>query len=475
MPNNLSIVWHRRDLRLQDNPALTAAVTANSVIIAVFIFDPDIIKSPETGGGKVDFMLDCLRELQQSYRELGSDLLFFYGQPVEVLTKLARLLQPQRLFFNQDVEPLAIKRDLAVIQELSILGIEVKGFLDIALHSPQAIATKSSKEPYKVYSPFWKNWITHPKPAPFPKPQKLLGLDNWEGLGNILLPTLKELGFSHNQTIPASGEAIAQKLLSQFCDSQKLFNYKKTRDFPAIDGTSQISPHLRFGTVGIRDCWAATVDAEAEITSEHDYRLEGIQTWRQELAWREFYQHVLFHFPQLSTSAYRPQMQRFTWDQNLEYFAAWCNGKTGYPIVDAAMHQLNQIGWMHNRCRMIVASFLTKDLMLNWQWGELYFMQKLIDGDLAANNGGWQWSASSGMDPQPLRIFNPSSQALKFDPQGTYIRQWLPELANITTAELLSGNISNYQLQKCNYPSPIVDHSIQQRKFKERYQLCKLS
>jgi deoxyribodipyrimidine photo-lyase len=168
-------------------------------------------------------------------------------------------------------------------------------------------------------------------------------------------------------------------------------------------------------------------------------------------------------------------MQRFTWDQNLEYFAAWCNGKTGYPIVDAAMHQLNQIGWMHNRCRMIVASFLTKDLMLNWQWGELYFMQKLIDGDLAANNGGWQWSASSGMDPQPLRIFNPSSQALKFDPQGTYIRQWLPELANITTAELLSGNISNYQLQKCNYPSPIVDHSIQQRKFKERYQLCKLS
>ncbi|AFY72867.1 deoxyribodipyrimidine photolyase [Synechococcus sp. PCC 7502] len=478
----ISIVWHRRDLRLQDNPALAkAAVIPNSETVGIFIFDPDILKSPETGGGKVDFMLGCLKELQQSYRELGSELLCFYGNPKEVLAKLAQVLKPQRLFFNQDVEPSAIKRDQAVIQELSAIGIEVKGFLDIALHAPQAIATKSTGEPYKVYSPFWKNWITQPKPSPLPKPQKLLGLKNCDGLDAIPLPSLAELGFSHNQTIPASGEEIAQKLLTEFCDSQKLYNYKKDRDFPAIDGTSNLSPHLRFGTIGIRDCWAATVavmiDAEADITSEQDQRnaqkLEGIQTWRQELAWREFYQHVLFHFPQLSQSAYRPQMQRFAWDQNHEYFQAWSNGRTGYPIVDAAMRQLNQTGWMHNRCRMIVASFLTKDLILNWQWGELYFMQKLIDGDLAANNGGWQWSASSGMDTQPLRIFNPSSQALKFDPEGTYIRRWLPELVHLTTAELLSGNISNYQLQKSNYPAPIVDHAIQQRKFKERYQLCK--
>jgi deoxyribodipyrimidine photo-lyase len=472
MGNNLSIVWHRRDLRLQDNPALNAAAISNSVTIGIFIFDPDILKSPETGGGKVDFMLGCLKELQQGYRDLGSKLLLFYGNPIEVLTKLARSLQPQSLFFNQDVEPLAIKRDQLVIQELSAIGIEVKGFLDIALHSPEAIATKSSHEPYKVYSPFWKNWITHPKPAPIPKPKKLLGLDSFDGLEIISLPTLGELGFSHNQTIPESGEAIAQKLLAQFCDLHKLHNYKKSRDFPAIDGTSSLSPHLRFGTIGIRDCWAATVDAEADIADGHEESLLGIQTWRQELAWREFYQHVLFHFPQLSQSAYRPQMQRFTWDQNPEYFTAWCNGQTGYPIVDAAMRQLNATGWMHNRCRMIVASFLTKDLILNWQSGELYFMQQLIDGDLAANNGGWQWSASSGMDPQPLRIFNPTTQALKFDAQGEYIRKWLPELKGLTTAELLSGKISMYQAQKCGYPLPIVDHNLQQRKFKERYQLC---
>lgn len=469
----VSIVWHRRDLRLQDNPALAAANshTENNTVIGIFIFDPDILKSPETGGGKVDFMLGCLQELQQGYKALGSDLLFFYGQPLEVLTKLARVLQPQRLFFNQDVEPLAIKRDRAVIEALSA-GIEVKGFLDIASIDPQAIATKSTNEPYKVYSPFWKNWITQPKPAPLPKPEKLTGLnlDKYE-LSNIPLPTLAELGFSHNQTLPAPGEAIAQNLLSEFCNTQ-IYDYKKSRDFPAIAGTSKLSPHLRFGTIGVRDCWAATVDAEAEV-SDREQALAGIQTWRQELAWREFYQHVLFHFPQLSESAYRPQMQRFTWDENPEHFTAWCEGRTGYPIVDAAMRQLNQIGWMHNRCRMIVASFLTKDLILNWQLGELYFMQKLVDGDLTANNGGWQWSASSGMDTQPLRIFNPSSQALKFDPQGTYIRQWLPELKDLTTAELLSGNISTYQLQKCNYPAPIVDHSIQQRKFKERYQQCK--
>ncbi len=484
MSTKLSIIWHRRDLRLEDNPAVAAAAQldfgiSDSVTIGVFIFDPDILKSPETGGGKVEFMLGCLQQLRQNYRDLGSELLFFYGKPVAVLSKLILDLRPQKLFFNQDVEPLAIARDQAVTQALSAVGVEVKSFLDIALHDPRAIFTKSGGDPYKVYSPFWKNWITHPKPKPFLKPQKLTGLDCYdhcyENLGAIPLPSLSDLGFSYDQTLPESGTKIAQKLLSDF--GQKIYTYKKFRDFPDIDGTSNLSPHLRFGTIGIRDCWAATVDAEAkidtEIDNENNQALSGIQTWRQELAWREFYQHVLFHFPQLSNSAYRPQMQRFIWEENPEFLAAWREGRTGYPIVDAAMRQLNQIGWMHNRCRMIVASFLTKDLLINWQQGELYFMQKLIDGDLAANNGGWQWSASSGMDQQPLRIFNPSSQAQKFDAQGKYIRKWLPELAGLTAAELLNGNISKYQSQKLNYPQPIVDHAVQQRKFKAIYQACK--
>lgn len=466
---NLAIVWHRRDLRLRDNPALAAG--AAYPMVGVFIFDPKILKSQQCGGGMVDFMLGCLQELEQRYRQLGSRLLFFYGDPVEVLLNLGRSLQPQFLFFNQDVEPLAIKRDQAVTTALTDLGIKVQSFLDIALHAPEAIATKSL-EPYKVYSPFWKNWIKQPKPQPHAQPTHLTGLGDYPELGNIALPSLQELGFSHHQTIPPSGEAIAHQLLTDFC-SHQLYKYKEQRDFPGINGTAKLSPHLRFGTIGIRTCWAATLEAEAEISQEQSPDLIGIQTWRQELAWREFYQHVLFHFPQLSTSAYRPQMQRFTWDQNPTYFATWCAGRTGYPIVDAAMRQLNQTGWMHNRCRMIVASFLTKDLILNWQWGEQYFMANLLDGDLAANNGGWQWSASSGMDPQPLRIFNPSSQATKFDPQGTYIRQWLPELSSLSSAELLSGNISPYQIQKCGYCSPIVDHNLQQRKFKERYQLCR--
>jgi deoxyribodipyrimidine photo-lyase len=471
-PNSqLTIVWHRRDLRLADHPALDAAAAiAESMTIGIFIFDPAILKDPETGGGKVDFMLGCLRELAVNYAALGSKLLFFYGEPVSVLRDLVQTTHAQRLFFNEDVEPLALKRDRTVKEMLTDLGVEVKSFLDIGLLDPTAIATQA-QEPYKVYTPYWRNWHKQGKPLPLPQPNRLKGLTYYENLTAIPCPTLAELGFSHNQTLPKSGEAIAQKLLADFSDSHKLHQYQESRDFPAIAGTSLLSPHLRFGTIGIRACWAVTVDAEADARNDQE-RL-GIETWRKELAWREFYQHVLFYFPQLSEAAYRPQMQKFVWNQNQSDFEAWCVGRTGYPIVDAAMRQLNQTGWMHNRCRMIVASFLTKDLILNWQWGERYFMQQLVDGDLTANNGGWQWSASSGMDTQPLRIFNPTTQAQKFDPEAKYILQWLPELQGLTKAELLSGNIPSHQCQKRNYPQPIVDHAIQQREFKERYKSAK--
>jgi deoxyribodipyrimidine photo-lyase len=224
---------------------------------------------------------------------------------------------------------------------------------------------------------------------------------------------------------------------------------------------------LKFGTIGIRTIWAATQTAMAAAQS--DEARAGVRTWQQELAWREFYQHVMFHFPQLADGPYREHFKQFPWNDNAAHFQAWCGGKTGYPIVDAAMRQLNAIGWMHNRCRMIVASFLTKDLILDWRLGEQYFMQRLVDGDLSANNGGWQWSASSGMDPKPLRIFNPASQAKKFDPEGEYIRQWVPELRSVATADLISGEISPIDRKRTGYPRPIVDHSIQQREFKARY------
>jgi deoxyribodipyrimidine photo-lyase len=225
---------------------------------------------------------------------------------------------------------------------------------------------------------------------------------------------------------------------------------------------------LKFGVLGIRTLWQTTLELLENTRSEEVEA--SIRTWQQELAWREFYQHAMYHFPELAEGAFRDNFQNFPWQNNEEYFQAWCEGKTGYPIVDAAMRQMNEIGWMHNRCRMIVASFLTKDLIINPQWGEKYFMQRLIDGDLSANNGGWQWSASSGMDPKPLRIFNPASQAQKFDPEGEYIRQWVPELRSIDTEYLVTGKIPPLELQAVDYPQPIVDHKLQQQRFKMLYQ-----
>jgi deoxyribodipyrimidine photo-lyase len=240
------------------------------------------------------------------------------------------------------------------------------------------------------------------------------------------------------------------------------------RNFPYIEGTSKLSPALKFGAISIRTIWAKTMELMDNARSVEAQ--ENIETWQKELAWREFYQQVMYNFPELEKGPYREPWKNFPWDNNEYYFKAWCEGRTGYPIVDAAMRQLNETGWMHNRCRMIVASFLTKDLIINWQWGEKYFMQKLIDGDLAANNGGWQWSASSGMDPKPLRIFNPASQAQKFDSEGEYIRKWVAELRSVDTAYIVTGKIPPEELEAVDYPAPIVDHNVQQRKFKALYQ-----
>jgi deoxyribodipyrimidine photo-lyase len=291
--------------------------------------------------------------------------------------------------------------------------------------------------------------------------------------GAIALPTALDLGFRWENPLPlAPGEQAAQAQLEAFCQSA-ILDYGEQRNFPAQAGTSLLSAALKFGAIGIRDVWQQAQETLTYCNS--DEARHHVQTWEQELAWREFYQHCLFFFPELAKNSYRAEFRKFPWENNREHFQAWCDGRTGYPIVDAAMRQLKATGWMHNRCRMIVASFLTKDLILNWQWGEKYFMQTLVDGDLSANNGGWQWSASSGMDPKPLRIFNPASQALRFDPEGDYIRHWLPELATLDTAELLSGKISPGDREYLNYPAPIVDHATQQREFKQRYQQSKIN
>lgn len=286
--------------------------------------------------------------------------------------------------------------------------------------------------------------------------------------GTIELPSAKDLGFHWDgELVIAPGEAVAQQRLEEFCASA-LDEYKEQRNFPALDGTSRLSAALKFGVIGIRTVWQATVNALENSRSEETET--SIRAWQQELAWREFYQHAMYNFPELADGAFRDIFKNFPYENNEEHFQAWCEGKTGYPIVDAAMRQMNELGWMHNRCRMIVANFLTKDLLIDPKFGEKYFMQKLIDGDLSANNGGWQWSASSGMDPKPMRIFNPATQAQKFDPEGEYIRLWVPELRSMDTEYLVSGKITPLERHAVGYPDPIVDHNKQQRQFKEHYQ-----
>lgn len=470
--SDLILFWHRRDLRLSDNIGLSQAHQQTAKVVGVFCLDPKILKSDQIAPARVKYLLGCLESLQASYRSVGSDLLIVQADPITIIPHLAVTLNAQAVFWNQDIEPYGIKRDRAVANALEEQRIKTKTFWDQLLHAPGEILTKG-EDPYKVYTPFWKNWQQQAKAQPVGNIEQLSGLTPQEQekvkqIGVISLPKLAELGFTWENELPLEpGYVAAKARLEKFSD-HAICDYDQNRNYPAIDGTSVLSAALKFGAIGIREVWEATNLAWENIRS--DEAEQSIQAWRQELAWREFYQHALYFFPELADGPYRPQFQNFPWENNRQHFQAWCEAKTGYPIVDAAMRQLNTSGWMHNRCRMIVASFLTKDLIINWQWGERYFMQTLFDGDLAANNGGWQWSASSGMDPKPLRIFNPASQAQKFDPDGEYIRYWLPELSSVETGDLLTGNISPMERESLGYPQPIVDHKQQQREFKRRYQ-----
>ncbi|NEQ99266.1 MAG: deoxyribodipyrimidine photolyase [Cyanothece sp. SIO2G6] len=470
---DLILFWHRRDLRLSDNVALFAARQRSAKVIGVFCFDPSLLQGRGVAPARVTYMVESLRKLQAEYAKAGSQLLFLYDNPSHGIPHLASALQAQQVFWNQDVEPYATKRDRTIADALQTLGIEVYTQWDQLLHSPGTIQTQNGA-PYTVYTPFWKNWIQQPKAEPLDAVTGLMRLTEAEqeraiAAGTIPLPTAKDLGFIWDHDLfLAPGTAAATAKLADFCQDQgAIWEYEEQRNIPAVIGTSTLSAALKFGTIGIRTVWA-----EASRTLERsrgDESRSSIETWQKELAWREFYQHALYFFPELANGPYRTLFKQFPWLNDEEQFQQWCQGQTGYPIVDAAMRQLNQTGWMHNRCRMIVASFLTKDLIIDWSWGEQYFMQTLIDGDLAANNGGWQWSASSGMDPKPLRIFNPASQAKKFDPEANYIRQWVPELSGLKTKALVMGMISETERNHCNYPNPIVEHKTQQQQFKTFY------
>lgn len=469
--SDLILFWHRRDLRLSDNVGLAAAREQSQKVVGVFCLDPNILQRDDVAPARVTYMIGSLQSLQSAYTKAGSQLLILKAEPAKALFALASALNAKAVFWNLDIEPYSKERDRSVIDALQTSGIEVKTFWDQLLHAPEEIRSGTG-EPYTVYTPFWRNWSNRPKAKPVSSLENAVGLTQTEQetahqAGAIALPSANDLGFVWmNPLLLKPGETAAQEQLETFC-REAIASYQEQRNFPATSGTSHLSAALKFGVLGIRTAWDATVAVMEN--SRSDETQDNIRTWRQELAWREFYQHVMYFFPELADGPYRKPFKDFPWNNNPDHFQAWCDGKTGYPIVDAAMRQLNELGWMHNRCRMIVASFLTKDLVINWQWGEKYFMQRLYDGDLSANNGGWQWSASSGMDPKPLRIFNPASQAQKFDPDAEYIREWLPELRSLETEELITGKISNDERDRRNYPLTIVDHKIQQQLFKQLY------
>ena len=466
------LFWHRRDLRLADNLGLVAAAGISPAVTGVYVLDPKVIEPPPElppmAPARLWFLIESLIELQQRWRDAGSRLLVLDGDPVTVLPQLAEQIGAEAVVWNRDVEPYARERDRQVAKRLQADGRKVVVDWDQLLIAPELLKTGGG-DPYRVYGPFLRNWRGQVQAS---QPETVSAPSGLVDLAPELVPHSTSLashqashGFVGSDLCPCRpGERSATEQLTTFCDGA-LFGYEPDRNFPATVGTSYLSAALSVGTLSPRQAWSAAQEARQQARSDEQHQAIGV--WEQELGWREFYQQALFHFPELADGPYREQWQRFPWENNTEWFERWREGQTGMPIIDAAMRQLNQSGWMHNRCRMIVASFLVKDLICDWRWGERAFMELEVDGDLAANNGGWQWSASSGMDPKPLRIFNPATQASKFDADGEYIRRWVPELRHINTKDLISGEIG--ALERRGYPEPLIKHKRQQAQFKALY------
>lgn len=471
----LVIHWFRRDLRLNDNLALAAAAKTGLPILPVFIFDPAIITSPKVGLPRLSFMLQALESLDTSLRKIGSRLWLGYGDPRLLLPQLTRLSGATALYTNRDYTPFAYQRD-AEIEKLLDVPIY---FYDDALLLPPGSVTKDNGEPYTVFTPFKRKWLTIPKPdmVTSPDQSRFVSADKVvmyqpesRAGGNAPftspldhIRSLTELGLPSTISVPLATEQEATRRLDDFL-SKRVYTYDMGRNELAARstddtymGSSFLSPYLRFGMLSPRQAyWGA---CEAYTATLKEPNRESVETWVSELVWREFYMHILHHFPHVMKGSFRPQYDKLEWRYDENDLAAWKAGMTGFPVVDATMRQLQVMGWIPNRARMIVASFLTKELLIDWRVGERHFMDWLIDGDPAANNGGWQWSAGTGTDAQPyFRIFNPIAQSEKFDPDGAYIRRWIPELRDVP----LKFIHAPWEMTTApeNYPLPIVDRSI---------------
>jgi len=422
MDNNtpVTIFWFRRDLRLDDNAGLYRALKSGNPVLPIFIFDREILdKLEDEDDARVTFIYQTIGHIQQELEKHGSSLLVLYDKAEYAWDKLLKEYKIAAVYANQDYEPYAKERDKAIAQKLVKQDIELKTYKDQVIFDGDEVV-KNDGSPYTVYTPYMRKWYETLKPfhlKAYPTKKYFGYLVKTE---NFKMPLLKEIGFEKNDLeIPGTNYEDFIK------------DYAEKRDSPGIKGTSRIGLHLRFGTVSIREL-AITANGYKE------------KTWLNELIWREFYMMILDHFPKTMDHAFRPEYDNIKWINDEKQFKAWCDGETGFPLIDAGMRELNATGYMHNRVRMVVASFLTKDLLVDWRWGERYFARKLLDYEMASNVGGWQWSAGSGTDAAPyFRIFNPDSQLKKFDPDLIYIKKWVPEYADFS-----------------KYPKPIVDHAF---------------
>ncbi len=430
MKPSVSIIWFRRDLRLRDNAALYHALQNDVPVLPIFIFDTTILDQLQDRADKrVAFIHAAISEMQTELVAMGSSMQVFHGKPLDVFTSLIQSYTIKTVFTNHDYEPYAQERDSAIANLLDEAGVDFKTYKDQVIFEKDEV-TKDDGKPYTVFTPYsrkWKAKLTADYLKAYPTEKYFA---NFYQQAPIAIPSLASMNFKE----------VDKQFPSKQLNEEIVRKYSQNRDFPALEnGTSKMGVHLRFGTVSIRSL--ATIAAGLN------------ETYLNELIWRDFYQMILWHFPKVGKGhAFKAEYEKIKWRNNEEEFQKWCEGKTGYPIVDAGMRELNETGFMHNRVRMIVASFLTKHLLIDWRWGEAYFANKLLDFDLSANNGGWQWAASSGCDAAPyFRVFNPYLQTEKFDKDLKYIKKWVPEF------------------QEFSYPAPIVVHEVARKRVLETY------
>jgi len=457
------IVWFRADLRIHDHPALASALTQTETIIPVFILDDAILKGTFHSSNRNRFLLECLEDLKASLKEVGADLVVRHGTAVDELRKLAHEHHSHAVYYTADYSPLSLNRDRHVETSLKEEGIEARGFGGkLAVSSLQKLVTKSGT-PYKVFTPFWKSWQNVERRPTVAAPKKIT-LPAGIVIGS--LPSSSQLVKKDELSphVVKGGETAARQRLHDFLDSD-IHDYADSNNDMGKDRTSRLSPYLHFGCISVREIETLLPESK------------GASSWHRQLAWRDFYYYVLFHFPH-PEKEFQERYRTLQWTSTPRLLEAWKQGRTGYPLVDAAMRQLQQEGWMHNRARLIVGSFLTKDIGADWREGELHFMQWLLDGDMANNNGNWQWIASVGVDPAPVfrRLYNPSSQRDRFDPEGIYVRKYVPELKKVPDAYISEPwNMPplEQQLAGCiigeDYPEPIVNHKEARLAALERY------